>query len=75
MDKTKAGYVFSGSFLVAGMFLARIGKTVIRSGFGEIMSTNVEYTFVYWIGLICIIVGLAGITKTTTLVFRKSKPN
>jgi len=73
MDKIKAGYIFSGSFLVAGMFLARIGKTVIRSGIGEIMSTNVEYTFVYWVGLICIVVGLAGITRTTIMVFRRAQ--
>ena len=71
MDKIKAGYIFSGSFLVTGMFLARLGKTVIKSGIGEMISTNVEYTFVYWLGLVCVIVGLAGIIKTTILVFRK----
>ena len=72
MNKIKAGYIFSGSFLVVGMFLARIGKTVIKSGIGEMLSTNVEYTFAYYLGLICIIVGLAGVVKVTISVFRKT---
>jgi hypothetical protein len=71
--KIKAGYIFSGSFLVTGMFLTRIGKTVIKSGIGEMLSTNVEYTFAYYFGLICVIVGLVGMIKVTILAFRKNQ--